>query len=361
MKKINETKTYISIVVSVIFFLAVSIFSFVSIRQLQGHARVINYDGIVRGATQKLVKMEIQNSIDGTVNAATRDTLILRLDSILVALNRGGVVDGDKKIIVLPDKVHQEHISELLESWEYLKVEINNVRDGKPTNELYRLSEAYFIKANSTVFAAENYSEAQVNSTTSMLVGVNVVFVIYILITCLLIIKSIRTSKEANILGKIAYIDPLTSLNNRASCEKEILKFKQVDSDKEILVAMFDMNNLKKANDALGHQAGDKIIINFSKILADNAKDYGFIGRYGGDEFLGIFEKANDRVFKEYISGVDKKINEYNSTQVNEIEKISYAAGISFGSLAEKAIDDRIYEADRNMYEKKREMKKYNS
>jgi diguanylate cyclase (GGDEF)-like protein len=125
-----------------------------------------------------------------------------------------------------------------------------------------------------------------------------------------------------------------------------------------IAVLMFDMNNLKMANDFLGHQGGDKIIMQFAKILADEAKEYGFVGRYGGDEFLGIFEKADQARAEEYLARVKNQIAAYNSLQVNDIEKISFAAGISEGLLEVMGIDDMIYEADRNMYSNKREMKK---
>jgi diguanylate cyclase (GGDEF)-like protein len=121
---------------------------------------------------------------------------------------------------------------------------------------------------------------------------------------------------------------------------------------------MFDMNNLKLANDFIGHQGGDNIITQFARIIGEEAKNYGFMGRYGGDEFLGVFERADAATAEEYLARVNERIAAYNSLLVNDIEKISFAAGVTAGLLAEVGIDDMIYLADRNMYANKRDMKK---
>jgi diguanylate cyclase (GGDEF)-like protein len=147
-------------------------------------------------------------------------------------------------------------------------------------------------------------------------------------------------------------------MENRASCERIVNQLKEFPVEGSIAVLMFDMNNLKLANDFLGHQGGDKIISRFSQIIRDEAKEFGFIGRYGGDEFLAVFEKADEARANEYLARVGERIAAYNSLQVNDIEKISFAAGVTVGSLSTTGIDDMIYEADRNMYANKRDMKK---
>ena len=46
---------------------------------------------------------------------------------------------------------------------------------------------------------------------------------------------------------------------------------------------MFDLNNLKKINDAMGHQAGDDMIKGFAHLLRKATPPSDFVGRYGGD------------------------------------------------------------------------------
>ncbi|MDR0831981.1 MAG: GGDEF domain-containing protein [Bacillales bacterium] len=363
MKKHSDKKAYILIGISMILFLLVSILSFVSIKTLQGNAKVVNFDGIVRGATQKLIKMELQEAysdVDVENTIEKRDALRNRLDTILFALDTGkGKTEETKNIIVLNDPTHKEDIKKLLVQWNDLKKEIKNVRDKVPNapQELFLKSEAYFVLANDTVFAAEAYSERQVNNSTTILIVVNGLFIGFILIAGVFIIRGFAARKRADALGKIAYVDSLTGLENRASCERLITHLKANPSDNNLAVLMFDMNNLKLANDFLGHQGGDKIIAKFASILNEESKGFGFIGRFGGDEFLGIFENADLNKAEEYLALVNNQVSAFNSLQVNEIEKISFASGISIGHLSRTTVDDMIYEADRNMYANKRQMK----
>lgn len=67
--------------------------SLVSIHNLQGNARVINYTGVVRGATQRLVKEELKGRTD--------DALIARLDGIMEELATGV---GENRLIRLNDQ-----------------------------------------------------------------------------------------------------------------------------------------------------------------------------------------------------------------------------------------------------------------
>jgi diguanylate cyclase (GGDEF)-like protein len=359
MKKLWAKRIYLMIGLSVVLFLTVSILSFVSIKMLQGNARVVNYDGIVRGATQKLMKMELQSAYSGGVDVESRDALRTRLDSILFALDTGeGYTDETKDIIALKDDTHSGMVKALLEKWAALKDEIQRVRLGADPVTLYTLSEEYFRLANDTVFAAEDFSEAQVDHTTTILLAVNGVFIVAILIAGVFIVRSMAVRRRADMLGKIAYVDPLTKLENRASCERLIAGLKETPSLTSVAVIMFDMNNLKLANDFLGHQGGDRIILQFAKIIGEEAADFGFVGRYGGDEFLAVFENADEARAEEYIDRVNEQIAAYNSIQINDLEKISFASGVCADHLAATGIDDMIYQADRNMYANKREMKR---
>ena len=69
------------------------------ISYLQGTARVINYAGIVRGATQREVKLEIAGH--------QNDALSERLDSILTELKSG---EGSNQLVSLQDKEYQHNL-----------------------------------------------------------------------------------------------------------------------------------------------------------------------------------------------------------------------------------------------------------
>lgn len=141
--------------------------SFFAISHLQGNARVINYAGIVRGATQRLIKQEM--------NDMPNDELIRYLDGILSELSEG---EGRYGLIVLPDAEFQKALAGMREEWVGIKAEIENVRQGGDKQRLFDMSEAYFVVADRTVSAAEDYSERRVDSARAILISLNVGFII---------------------------------------------------------------------------------------------------------------------------------------------------------------------------------------
>lgn len=151
-----------------ILFCIISTVSLLTIVQLQGHARVVNYTGIVRGATQRLVKQEMHQ--------LPNDELIEYLDGIIDNLMTG---KGKYDLIVLSDKKYQKYLNEIYESWDGIKNQIDIVRNGGSKDSLFELSEKYFEKANLMVSAAEDYSEKLVRNAVVILLCLNAGFVCF--------------------------------------------------------------------------------------------------------------------------------------------------------------------------------------
>ncbi|MBS1483323.1 MAG: diguanylate cyclase, partial [Clostridium sp.] len=86
------------------------VLSILSIHGLQGNARIINYTGVVMGATQRLIKQEM--------NGQHNDALIARLDGILNELATG---QGDNGILRLENDAFQELIAQMQDQWEEIK------------------------------------------------------------------------------------------------------------------------------------------------------------------------------------------------------------------------------------------------
>ena len=126
-------------------------FALCSIGNVQGNARVVNYTGIVRGATQKLVKKELNGEKD--------DLTIKRLDGIIEELRTG---KGDNNLVYLKDEAYQNQLDIVQQKWIEIKDEIENVRLGGSHELLYQLSEEYFAETDTAVQYAEDYTERRV-------------------------------------------------------------------------------------------------------------------------------------------------------------------------------------------------------
>lgn len=138
-----------------------------SINNLEGNARVINYTGIIRGATQRLIKKELAHVQD--------DKLIARLDGILTGLSNGST---ELNLIRFKSKEYQALLVEMKKDWSDIKVEIMNYRDGQSGDKLFKMSEDYFNLVNQTVMVAEVYTDKIVQDARNLLFYINIVFVL---------------------------------------------------------------------------------------------------------------------------------------------------------------------------------------
>ncbi len=89
-------------------------------------------------------------------------------------------------------------------------------------------------------------------------------------------------------LATLATTDNLTSLPNRALFHDRLaqaIAAAQREADRHIVVMLMDLDHFKEINDTLGHQAGDRILIEVAKRLAGALREGDTLTRLGGDEF----------------------------------------------------------------------------
>ncbi|MDJ0707148.1 MAG: methyl-accepting chemotaxis protein [Leptolyngbyaceae cyanobacterium MO_188.B28] len=123
---------------------------------------VVNKSGIVRGATQRLVKLE--------TNGQPNDALIQTLDQLI-----NGLINGDKTLNLpkATDPGYLVKIEEVNSSWQQLKTTIVQYRQNPNLkSKLLEDSEAFFELTNEAVFAAENFSIANINRISATQWGV---------------------------------------------------------------------------------------------------------------------------------------------------------------------------------------------
>lgn len=147
-----------------------SLLSIYLVYNLQGNAKVINYTGIIRGATQRMIKQEL--------NHKPNDKLIKRVDNIIHELQgRSGVYN----IAYVDDPDFQTNMIQMERDWKRLKQEIYIVRDGGKSDTLYKDSEDFFDLADKTVLSAEKFSENKVSSAENILIVLNLSFALLVI------------------------------------------------------------------------------------------------------------------------------------------------------------------------------------
>jgi diguanylate cyclase (GGDEF)-like protein/PAS domain S-box-containing protein len=88
-------------------------------------------------------------------------------------------------------------------------------------------------------------------------------------------------------LERAALADPLTDLPNRRAFQREVerLRHRAERSYSPQALALIDLDNFKEINDRLGHDGGDRVLIDLAVTLRDGARTSDVPGRLGGDEF----------------------------------------------------------------------------
>lgn len=315
------------------------------VSSIQGTARVVNYAGIVRGATQRLVKLELmgRSNID----------LSYRLDGILEDLQaeRAGAND----LILLPDAYYKQCLETLASAWVELKDAIERLRNGEDVSEdVLSKSERYFNLADTTVSAAEIYSQG---IATRLQMFENAAFILMALEIILIIYKSVhnlRLVRRNRELGRMAYIDAHTGLPNKSRCMAYMKDTGPVP--KHTAVFMFDLNFLKRVNDELGHEAGDSLIKNFAMLLRNEMASHWFVGRFGGDEFIVVAHDTSEEEAKAVCEKLEQAKARFNDSDRGFTLSFSYGYALSddFNDCTYKTLFDK---ADHNMYQNKRAMK----
>lgn len=151
--------------------------------------------------------------------------------------------------------------------------------------------------------------------------------------------------------------DVLTGIPNRVCFQKEM---QQLFRTKGVLVAVFDLNNLKKTNDKWGHAVGDEMIKAAATIIHRSFKDYGTTYRIGGDEFCVICRNISEDEWKQCIESLNQTAADFRMDNIN---KLVIACGYSyFDDSGEMfSIYDAFIKADHNMYDNKRKLKSIDS
>jgi diguanylate cyclase (GGDEF)-like protein len=149
--------------------------------------------------------------------------------------------------------------------------------------------------------------------------------------------------------------DPLTGLNNRAQLSRYVAQDNTLRRDGKLTyVMMIDINDFKKINDTYGHSNGDKALVTIADALRKamgKSGAPGFLGRFGGDEFIMIVHpqqpaemEAIDKIVRECINeGIANSKLPFIIDVGIGYDRLIFEDGDSFPKCLERA-DMKLYE-----------------
>jgi diguanylate cyclase (GGDEF)-like protein len=148
-----------------------------------------------------------------------------------------------------------------------------------------------------------------------------------------------------------ATTDYLTTLPNARSLflhlDQELARCKR--SNASVAVMVCDLDGFKQINDRFGHFEGNKVLRIFANSLRNICREYDYVARMGGDEFIVIAPGMTREAAEERADAMNKLALEAGREVCGE-DLLSISVGVAFFSEDGSDAEQLLAEADRRMY-----------
>ena len=149
-------------------------------------------------------------------------------------------------------------------------------------------------------------------------------------------------------------LDLATGTVNKSGLVELIKKYARAEEIPRYSLCMIDFDNFKRLNDGYGHLFGDNVLRKFADISRRRIRKGDVLGRYGGEEFVFIFDDTDEKQAAEVLKRIHIELTNYFSGICGQ--PVTFSAGIvsitkDAPRLTYKELLDR---ADRLLYQAKR-------
>jgi len=188
------------------------------------------------------------------------------------------------------------------------------------------------------------------------MVNVLVIFILYMWIIRFFVKRINQVIKHLSRLSQAANYDELTGVRNRANFDTTTVGVFGVyrhHPTKPITMAMFDIDHFKNFNDEYGHLAGDIVLKHvaqhFNQELVRQTP-YGELFRYGGEEFVIIFEDTSPADAERAIMAIQETLKQHPVHLDNQKLTVTVSVGISALQPTDLNFDSWFKRVDHYLY-----------
>ncbi|MGH1430655.1 MAG: GGDEF domain-containing protein [Neptuniibacter sp.] len=161
---------------------------------------------------------------------------------------------------------------------------------------------------------------------------------------------------------QVSIYDQLTKSFNRHQLDRLFTEetLRAIRHKKPMTVAMIDLNGFKQINDVHGHQAGDEILVHFTRVLLNNLRATDKVIRYGGDEFIVLLPDCPCDQAQSLFQRIEQITNSEPYHYKGHVLFTQFSTGIAEfpGDADQENAFDLISTADERMYVDKQRKKK---
>ena len=174
-----------------------------------------------------------------------------------------------------------------------------------------------------------------------------------------LALKTMSDIRKIAILQYESITDSLTGLKNRRYFDQRL--YEEIAHSRRyrlpLSLLLIDVDHFKVVNDTYGHQIGDEVLKNLSKVILEMVRDSDIVARYGGEEIAIITpntEKAEAILLAERLRNIVQKSTLASIDATQEVVQITISIGVSTLNLVVMDKDALVEEADKALYEAKK-------
>lgn len=142
--------------------------------------------------------------------------------------------------------------------------------------------------------------------------------------------------------------DPLTGIGNRRSfidAGQALLQRGRMRGE-PVALLLCDLDFFKRLNDTFGHQAGDRALVDFGRVIARRMRRQDVFGRIGGEEFACLLADADALVAREVAERIRA---EFAAMPFAEQGRLSVSIGVAT-TTSRYELDELLAQADRALY-----------
>ena len=295
MKK--KIKALLPIMLILLIFASASSYNLIS--SISNYVRLVNYVGIVRGASQRLIKLE--------TNGRQENGMLLYVDEIVQELQSG---EGKYGLVRVDYGQYNDNLDRLNRQWELVKEQIYEVREGADKGEILDSSENLFEIANDTVFSIENYSRDQAARLMAFIASNALVCIgLFIFLVVHYAREYFSMKRHTEELTDKAGRDELTGAYNLRKFMDEVQAVLNTNPQK-IAIQYIDFENFKYVNDVFGYEYGDSILKKYALIMAETLREGEFAARSMADRFLVLRHYTTREQLFQMQKQVDRRFLE---------------------------------------------------
>jgi diguanylate cyclase (GGDEF)-like protein len=161
-----------------------------------------------------------------------------------------------------------------------------------------------------------------------------------------------RTELE---LVRLAHFDQLTSLPNRTLLRERVdhALARAKRSGSGVATLILDMDRFKEINDMLGHEIGDKLLIEAARRIRAGVRDQDTVARLGGDEFAVVLEGVSEA--KEVLPVIERIIKSLGEVTTIDGQEVNTSTSVGIAMYPENGnnLSELLRAADLAMYQAK--------